>query len=376
MAESTKLKTQEDCEDFLNGARWLGVGGGGTYDRALSLLTETLESGLTLEWVAIDSVPDDAWTATFSMHGSLAPKTQETLDEIERLGLVDQFGDYCIVEALNELAEHVGQKFSCLVPSEMGPESVAEPLAIGAHMGIPVMDGDYIGRGVPEETQSTYCLYGKQSNFFASVDAWGNRVIVKHAAHPQMLERIAKMLAIAAYGETAVAATPLLAKEAKKIVVPGTLTKCLSIGRALRRARASGDDPVDAGVEAAGGWRIFDGTVSQVESSDQNGYWIGSVKIDGTGEHSGSTLDVWFKNENLVSWLNGSPWICNPDLLMLIETDGRGIYNTDFRVGQNIVAVGMKGVEGFRTEKGLRLAGPRHFGFDIDYVPIEELIAS
>jgi hypothetical protein len=35
----------------------------------------------------------------------------------------------------------------------------------------------------------------------------------------------------------------------------------------------------------------------------------------------------------------------------------------------------VKGLEVFRTEFGLdRASGPRYFGFDIDYVPIEELM--
>ncbi len=29
----------------------------------------------------------------------------------------------------------------------------------------------------------------------------------------------------------------------------------------------------------------------------------------------------------------------------------------------------------FRTPKGLELLGPRHFGFDLDYIPIEERMA-
>jgi len=70
-----------------------------------------------------------------------------------------------------------------------------------------------------------------------------------------------------------------------------------------------------------------------------------------------------------------TPWVCSPDLLALLLPDGRGIYNTDFQVGQKLVAIGMKGVEGFRTEQGLKLASPRYFGFDIDYVPIEEMMA-
>jgi len=56
------------------------------------------------------------------------------------------------------------------------------------------------------------------------------------------------------------------------------------------------------------------------------------------------------------------------------QDNGRGIYNAELREGDKVVAIGMRGVEGFRCEKGLELAGPRHFGFDIDYVPIEELL--
>jgi DUF917 family protein len=31
-------------------------------------------------------------------------------------------------------------------------------------------------------------------------------------------------------------------------------------------------------------------------------------------------------------------------------------------------------MEVFRTEAELKLAGPRYFGFDINYTPIEELV--
>jgi DUF917 family protein len=34
----------------------------------------------------------------------------------------------------------------------------------------------------------------------------------------------------------------------------------------------------------------------------------------------------------------------------------------------------VRGLEGFRSERGLGCAGPRYFGFDIDYRPIEELL--
>jgi DUF917 family protein len=39
-----------------------------------------------------------------------------------------------------------------------------------------------------------------------------------------------------------------------------------------------------------------------------------------------------------------------------------------------VAVIGVKTFDDvWRTAKGLELLGPRHFGFDIDYVPIEEL---
>lgn len=369
------LRTLQDCEDLLEGSLWLATGGGGSLDEGMTMLKEVIHEGLSLGWVDVDSIPDDVWTATVGLHGTIAPVTQETLDEIARMGLTDVSGDGYIVEAVKELGKFLGHEYGCLVPGEIGPGSVAIPLAVGARLGIPIVDGDYIGRAVPEEMQSTYCLYGKQSNLFASVDRWGNVAIVKDTANTHALERIAKMLAVAAFGDTAVATTPLIAREMKEILVRGTLTKCLRIGRAIRLARDTGEDPIDAALEIISGWRLFEGTVIGLETDDRDGYMFGTTHINGTGDYQGQTLDVWFKNENQISWLDGDPWVCSPDLLTLVyQENGRGIYNAEIKEGDKVAAIGMKGVEGFRTEQGLNLAGPRHYGFDIEYVPIEELM--
>jgi len=64
-------------------------------------------------------------------------------------------------------------------------------------------------------------------------------------------------------------------------------------------------------------------------------------------------------------------------LLTLVYADSsEGTTNTRIKEGDKVVAVGMKGLEAFRTDFGLNeAAGPRYFGFDIDYVPIEEFTA-
>ena len=371
----TVLKTIEDCEDLLEGALWMGTGGGGSFQEGIDLLGEVINEGLSPAWVTPEVIADDVWTVTIGLHGSIAPLTPEMLEEIQNQGLTEATDEWYLIKAVKELGQALDYEFGCIVPAELGPDSVAIPLAVGARLGIPVVDGDYIGRAVPEETQSTYCLYGKNSHLFAGADRWGNTVFVKNAVNTHALERMAKMLAIASYGDIAVATTPLIAEEMKKILVPETLTQCLRIGKAIRQARDTGIDPIDKALESIQGWRLFDGKVAKLKTEDRDGYYFGTVYIEGQGKHQGQKMEIWFKNENQVTWLNGKPWVCSPDLVSLVyQKDGRGIYNAELREGDEVAAIGLKGLEAFRTEEGLKLAGPRHFGFDINYTPIEDLM--
>ena len=370
------LRNRQDYEDFVRGCLFMGTGGGGSVEWGMGMLKAALEDGVALEWVDVEAIPEDVWTVTPYGMGSIAPVSPERLDEIERLGLEDRFGDRSMEEAVKELGNYLGKPIGCLVAAELGAGNTPAPLVTGARLGIPVVDGDYAGRAIPDEMQGTPYLYGKHSWPFASVDKWGNVAIVKYTVNPHMLERIGKMLAVAAYGMTTMAATPLPAYEMKEILVRGTLTKCLALGRAMRQAREEGKDPIDAALEVTDGWRLFEGVVTGKDWEDRGGYMFGTTHIRGTGDYEGQTLDVWFKNENHVSWLNGKPWICSPDLVTLAyKESGEGTTNTLIKEGDKVIAVGMKGLEAFRTEFGLNEAsGPRYFGFDIDYIPIEELM--
>lgn len=370
-----QITSMQEGEDLVNGCLFLGTGGGGSPEKGLSMIQKALDEGLTLSWVAMDEIDDDVLTVTPFGMGSIAPQTRAALDEIEKVGLKQVFPDSNMEEAVKELGKYLGQPIGCLVAAEPGGSNLPVPLVTGARLGIAVVDGDYAGRAIPDEMQGTPFLYGKNSWPTASVDTWGNVVICTHTQNPHMFERIGKMLAVAAYGSTAMAATPLPASEMKEILVQGTITKCMNIGKAIRQARENNTDPVDAALEVTQGWRVFEGTVVKKEWEDRDGYMFGMIDIDGSADYAGQSLKVWFKNENHVSWLNGEPWICSPDLLGLIYPDGEGTNNNKIAEGDQVVAAAMKGLEGFRTEFGLNFgSGPRYFGFDIDYVPVENLV--
>jgi len=81
------LTTRQDCEDFVRGCTIMGIGGGGRPEVGLKVLLDALDEGPTLEWVDVDDIDGDAWTASVYGMGSTAPVTPETEAEIERLGL-------------------------------------------------------------------------------------------------------------------------------------------------------------------------------------------------------------------------------------------------------------------------------------------------
>jgi DUF917 family protein len=351
----------------------MGTGGGGSAEWGKEVFTAALKEGLEIEWVDVDDIPDDAWTVTPYGMGSIAPTSPETQSEIARLGLVDRLGHRCMEVAVREMEEYAQVKIDAIVPVELGAGNTPAPLVTGARLGIPVVDGDYAGRAIPEEMQGTPYLYDKKGWPFTSVDRWGNVCTVKEACSLHMMERIGKFLSVAAYEGCSTAAYLLPGREMKQIVVRDTLTKSLELGRTIRQARERGEDPVLASLEFTGGWLLFEGEVIKKEWEDREGYMFGTIYIEGTGEFSGHTFKVWFKNENHVSWLDDEPFVTSPDLVAVVDREsGEGITNTLLEAGRDVAVIGMKGLEAFRSEKGLAGAGPRYFGFDIDYVPIEE----
>ncbi len=153
------------------------------------------------------------------------------------------------------------------------------------------------------------------------------------------------------------------------------MTKCLELGRTIRLAREAGDDPVSAAVKILGGWLLFKGEVTRKDWEDRGGYMYGTTYLLGLDEFEGHTFKAWFKNEYHVAWRDDVPLVTSPDLICLVDAEtAEPKTNTVISSGDRMAVIGAKGLEAFRGERGLASLGPRYFGFDIEYVPIEESV--
>ena len=229
------LTSVDDCYDFIAGCLFMATGGGGDPDTGTAILRAALADGLELGWTDRSDIADRTLTAMVYGMGSIAPAAADEADLLRALHLAPEPSSEFqgMQDAIRVLSQHLGEPISCIVVSELGAYNSPAPLVVAAHLGIPVVDGDYSGRAVPEEMQSTPHVYGIASYPLASVDGWGNTTILAKAVNPYMLERIGRHLSMAAVTGTAVASTAIRGNEMKEILIPGTLTQCLEIGRAL-----------------------------------------------------------------------------------------------------------------------------------------------
>jgi DUF917 family protein len=369
------VKNEQGIEDLVRGATFLGTGGGGTPKIGFDLLKLEVDEGKELGWIDPGEIPDDAWTATVTFMGNRAPLTQEQESQKEKIGLIRVRYEKNLVRAAQILEEYTGQKIEAIVAPEIGGANIPGPIAAAIALGIPMVDGDYSGRAVPEIAQCTPCLGGKSVLPIVSVDKWGNVCIIKESVNHDVTERIGKMLAMAAFGNTGLAGFLLPGREMKALVIRGTLTESLRLGEAIRRAREKGESPVNKAIEFCKGWLLFKGRLSKKEWQVIDGYYCGYHTFQGVDEFKELVLKTWFKNETHITWRNGQPYVTSPDLIVQVDLlSGEPITNHELQKGRNVAVIGVRARDYYRTEAGLRALEPRHFGFEIDHISVENFM--
>ncbi len=367
------VNTATDVEDFLRGANFLSASGGGDPAVEREDLLGDVEAGLDIGWVPLDQFDDDDMLFCSCYSGSIAPESfADPSERAERLG-GGRVVDRPLVAAVSLLERDLGVKCAGLISVEIGGINCGAILGAAARLGLPLADADYSGRAIPELHATALDLYAKRVLPFALADHFGNEIVVSASPSNAWTERISKHLALSSLGIIGCAFAALPASEVRQIAVRDTMSEAMRLGGAIREARERGTDPVAAAANAIDGWVLFRGTIVGREW-ENTGYMEGRHTIDGAGEFSGHVLEVWFRNENHVSWLDGEPWVASPDLIEFCDPKtAEPLVNTYLELDQEIAVVGRRRRDAFDSAGGLATLGPQHFGFEIEFRGIEQL---
>jgi DUF917 family protein len=332
-----------------------------------------LADGKTFRTIQTKDVPEDGMVVAVQGIGGGGP-WQYVIDRTKEQGL-ETIADpgRAVVELFQD---YTGKQVSALVRSEAAG-ATATALLLGADMGIPTLDGGITGRAVPEVQQSIPWINGIASVPTAIITPWGDQIIIKHAIDEYRVEDLSRAIAVASGGDATITMTPMSGEQLDRGILEGNLSEAETYGRTVREAREAGKDPIDALIAVSGGYKLFEGVVVKAEDRGDRGFnWV-EAEFKGVEEYEGRSYRVYVKNENIVGWIDGELDAMAPDYIYNLDPDTGestlGVGYGGYVVGEKVAMIAVPAPAQWRSEKGIELMGPRHFGFDFDFIPIEEL---
>lgn len=348
----------EDLKDMARGAAVLGTGGGGDPLVGRLLAEQAIRANGPVRLVDAMDLPDDAVVIPTAYMGSPSVMLEKIPSGQE------------VVSALHALEDLIGRKATHTISIEAGGINSMIPFAAAAELGLPLVDGDGMGRAFPELQMLLPTLAGISATPLALADERGNSVVVRTPAN-RWAETFARSVTVDMGCSAAVTLYVLSGKDVKAHMVHGTLSLCQRIGVAIREAGERHRDPVQAAIDAMGGRKFFQGKVIDVERGTNSGFNRGCAMLDGLAEDLGARLALSFQNEHLVAVRDGVVLASVPDLICVLDTDsGEPITAETMRYGLRVSVLAAPCDPRWRTPQGLALVGPRYFGYEHEYVPV------
>lgn len=357
---------KQDMIDLLYGCAVLGTGGGGKIEHGFDIMKEDFEEGRTLKLAALDEIPDDKYITIPYGCGAPAAVGAELPPDLARLPKVPASA----VLAFQALEEEIGHKFFAVSSAELGGMNTAEALHIACLLDIPLADGDPAGRSVPELSQSTFYMKGLRSEPMAVVTKFGEVMIFKEMIDDFRIETLVRSIAIVSGDDISVCDHPMTGRQYREAIIPGAISYALKIGRILRQAGESGKEAVTELLSQIEGKLLFKGIVTDLPWELRDGFQFGNIYLDGMDNYEGEKYQITFKNENIASYRNGKIDVTVPDLICMIDREGKPMTTPDFEIGDEMTVFALPAPEMWRSAEGLAIFGPRHFGIDADYVPV------
>jgi hypothetical protein len=360
--------TLEDVESIAVGAGILGTGGGGSTYIGRTWLRHELKSRMARGEPAVcrvidaDDLDDEAYTVAVGKMGAPTVSNEKLAHGMEMHNTV------------RALEAHLHAPMSALLIGEIGGGNAIIPLITSLHTGLPVVDGDAMGRAFPELQMDVFSIGGVSHAPMALGDAHGNVIIFHTLDSTHRAEQYGRVLTISMGGSAALAMPMVKGAAAKRYLIRGTLTLAQQMGAAVLAARRSGDDAAEVVAALGHGRVLFRGKITDVERRTVQGFARGRMTIVGFSDEGSASqrLDIAFQNENLIARLDGEIAATVPDLITLVQLDdGEPIGTESLRYGLRVAVLAMPAPKELKTPRALDFVGPAAFGYpDVPFAPM------
>ena len=354
--------TRDEMAAIALGGAFLGTGGGGDPYIGRLMAEQAITAKGPVEVIDVESLADDALVVPVAMMG--APTVM--LEKLPR-------GDEAL-SALKTLQRVLGKRADAVFCIEAGGLNSTIPIAVAASAGLPLIDGDGMGRAFPELQMVSMTMEDIDACPMAMADEKGNSLVLNMVDNLST-EKFARVVTVEMGGAGLIALYPMTGAEARRAILRGSMSLIHAVGRIVADEQAANRNPADRLARELDGIRLFEGRVVDVDRRTEGGFARGSARIEGLDAHEGRQLTLKFQNEFLIAEDEaGTPRAMTPDLICLLDLEtGQPITTEQMRYGFRVIVFGLKSDPKWRSAHGLSLVGPAYFGYDHAYRPIETL---
>ena len=206
--------------DFARGAAFLGAGGGGDPYLGYLTLSQQMQANGPLRIVQPSELNDDDFIVPVGLMGAPTVVT-EKLPSLRALE-----------KSLRVLEEVIGKAVTAIIPMEIGGINATIPLALASKLGLPVVNGDGMGRAFPEIHMVTFGVYGCEISPVVLSNAYGDVVIVKTEDNKRG-ENLSRSVVTQMGGQAQISFCPMSGVDVKRTCVKNTLSLALDIGLSI-----------------------------------------------------------------------------------------------------------------------------------------------
>ncbi|MGC9530220.1 MAG: DUF917 domain-containing protein [Candidatus Bipolaricaulaceae bacterium] len=364
-AEEHRVIDKQALYEITLGASILATGGGGDPEIGLLWAYNVVDQGKEILLVSPELMPDEALATIAGCLGAALVLTEKPPGGRE------------LLRCYQALARYTGKPVQAVVPPEAGGVNTPVPMAVAGAVGVPVIDADGMGRAFPELQMTSFYVHGVSPSPTVAADEKGH-VTLADTEDALLAERIIRGAAMAYGGISWIAGYPMTGHQLKGTAILHSVSLAWQLGRQVLTARREHADPVEAVTRLTGGLRAFQGKIVDINrefgAEKSKGFSMGRITMEGIEGWRGQRATVDFQNEWLTLEVNGRMCCMPPDLICILDsTTGEPIRTDIVRYGYRGTVVLIPAHERMRTDKAIQTFGPRYFGYDCDYVPVEQL---
>ncbi|MBW4718842.1 DUF917 domain-containing protein [Saccharothrix obliqua] len=346
-----------DLPALMTGSRLLSASTGFIVDACLDWVAELVDRHGPVPLVGVADLPPESPCAAIAMVGSVT-----ALAELPPTGEEPEL-------AVRALEARLGHPLRAVMPLAAATVNALFPIAAAAVSGLPLVDCDGMGRVLPLIQQSTYALAGLPLTPLAAVGAAGDVVVVDAAA--TRADPLLRAAVTTAGGWMLCAMNPTTAGHLRNAAIPGAVSRLIDVGRVLRTA-ADHTALLDDLTRVLGAKLLGSGRVVELSHDTRptgpglpaNPTSVAVVEYTGAGR----LIRLEAQNEFLLATVDGAVAAAVPDLLCLLDRRERRVVDPEsVVVGDHVDVLVIPAAPVWHTPEGLRLAGPRAFGFPVGH---------